>query len=168
MRTLILASLLLAAAPALLATPAPAPSDKPTPKAAVKKTAKSKKPAAPALPTEPEHLDDERMAVVPRVLVGESRCEFGRSVRVEPHPSLNGRFLLSIDKQQHTVTPQPTTTGVIRLENAHSGLVWLQVPVKSMLMNAKVGQRMADNCLHTAQAAELAAQETAGTPAAAQ
>lgn len=158
MRMLLLAALCLALAPAHA-----------NPAKATKKPAKPKT-VEPAPVPEPETLDDERMAVVPRVLVGESKCEFGRQVRLEPHPSLTGRFVLSLDRQQHVLTPQPTSTGVIRLENAKAGLVWLQVPIKSMLMNAKLGQRLADNCLHTAQTAELEAMKAAelapsGSPA---
>lgn len=149
MRLLLLASL------ALALTPGYANPTKPA-----KKPVKSKA-VVPTAAVEPETLDEERMAVVPRVLVGEIPCEFGRTVRVDPHPQLSGRFVLTLDKIQAIVTPQPTTTGVIRLENAQAGLVWLQVPVKSMLMNAKLGQRMADNCLHTAQAAELEALKSA-------
>lgn len=158
MRMLLLAALCLALAPAHA-----------NPAKATKKPARPKV-VEPAPAPEPEILDDERMAVVPRVLVGESKCEFDRQVRLEPHPSLTGRFVLSLDRQQHVLTPQPTSTGVIRLENAKAGLVWLQVPIKSMLMNAKLGQRLADNCLHTAQTAELEAMKAAelapsGSPA---
>jgi hypothetical protein len=42
--------------------------------------------------------------------------------------------------------PVPTNTGALRLEGKASGLVWLQLPTKSMLMNNKLGQRMADEC----------------------
>ncbi|MFO1252420.1 MAG: hypothetical protein U1E77_15090 [Inhella sp.] len=155
MRTLLLA----ASCSAICLAFAPAHAN-PTPPKPIKKVSKAKS-ALPVEPPEPETLDDERMAVVPRVLVGDSQCEFGRSVRVDPHPSLAGRFMLTLGKQQHILTPQPTSTGVIRLENAKAGLVWLQVPIKSMLMNAKLGQRLADNCLHTAQTAELEAMKAA-------
>lgn len=149
MRTILLAALCLALAPAH-ANPTKPPKKPNKPKV-----------VQPVAPPEPENLDDERMAVVPRVLVGDSQCEFGRSIRIDPHPSLAGRFMLSLGKQQHVLTPEPTSTGVIRLENAKLGLVWLQVPIKSMLMNAKLGQRLADNCLHTAQTAELEAMKAA-------
>jgi hypothetical protein len=34
----------------------------------------------------------------------------------------------------------------VRLEDAQAGAMWLQLPHKSMLMNSKLGQRMADEC----------------------
>lgn len=157
MRTLILSAALLALLSPVLAANAPQAAAKP---AAVKKGAK---PAAPAQPSEPETLDEDRMAVVPRVMTGPSHCEFGRTVHVDPHPTLAGRFVLKSDKLQATMTPQPTTTGVIRLENSQQGLVWLQVPIKSMLMNAKAGQRVADACVHKDQAAEVEALKAAAS-----
>jgi hypothetical protein len=39
--------------------------------------------------------------------------------------------------------------------------VWLQIPSKSMLMNAKVGQRMVDGCMHPEQRAAVSAVEGA-------
>ena len=121
---------------------------------------KRQNPPATSTPTvvpdhEHEELDAERLAVVPRVLVGESRCEMGKTVAIQPHPTLIGRFVLTHGKEAYTVTPQPTNTGVIRLENLRAGLVWLQVPIKSMLMDAKRGKRLADTCMHADQTAEV-------------
>jgi hypothetical protein len=45
------------------------------------------------------------------------------------------------------VAPEETDTGAVRLEDKKSGVVWIQIPAKSMLMNAKIGQRVADGCV---------------------
>jgi hypothetical protein len=143
-----------AAAPtAATAKPVTRTATKPTDKHATQRRVAAAAVASP----EPAELDEDRMAVVPRVMVGEKRCDAGKTVSVQPHANLPGRFVLAVGKEQHTVTPQPTTTGVIRLENAHAGVVWLQVPVKSMMMDAKKGHRLADNCIHPLQAAEIEA-----------
>ncbi len=124
----------------------------------------AKKPAKkPAEPVEPAELDAERLAVAPLVLQGESMCEFGQRVSVHPHPTLPGRFTLHHRGKQHVLTPQPTTTGVIRLENPRAGMLWLQVPVKSMLMDTKKGQRVADQCMHPTQHAEVEAMRAQST-----
>ena len=47
----------------------------------------------------------------------------------------------------------PTTTGVVRLEDKQAGATWMQLGNKSMLMNQKLGQRMADGCRNEVQAA---------------
>jgi hypothetical protein len=141
---------------------AQSPAKPSAPAATAKKSVK--KPAKKVVePAEPAEIDEERMAVAPRVLQGESVCEFGHKVAVHPHPHLPGRFHLLHRGQQHVLTPQPTTTGVVRLENAKAGLLWLQVPVKSMLMDTKKGQRVADQCMHPAQHAEVEAMRANGT-----
>lgn len=163
MRLLISLLPLLFAAP-LLANPAPAPAKSPA-KQAAKPAAKkpvARKPAAVAPApevAEPEQIGEELMAVVPMVLRGESSCEFGHKVQVVEHPSLPGRFLLEYRGIKHVLTPQPTTTGVVRLEDRRTGMIWLQVPVKSMLMDGRRGQRLADNCMHATQMAEVQANE---------
>ena len=49
--------------------------------------------------------------------------------------------------------PVATTTGAIRLEDRKAGAVWLQLANKSMLMNQKLGTRLADECASPAQIA---------------
>jgi hypothetical protein len=51
------------------------------------------------------------------------------------------------------MAPVISATGAIRLEDQKAGAVWLQIPNKSMLMNQKIGQRMADECMSTQQVA---------------
>ena len=68
---------------------------------------------------EPESLEEERMAVAPMVLIGDSQCEFGQRISLRPHPTLAGRFLLEHRGLKHVLTPLPTTTGVVRLEERH-------------------------------------------------
>ncbi|MDM4764930.1 hypothetical protein [Pelomonas sp. SE-A7] len=98
-------------------------------------------------------LSEEQMAVAPRVHAGEVPCEFNQKVHITPHPEHPGRFRLQFGKMVYNMTPEPTTTGAVRLEDKKNGVVWLQIPTKSMLMNSKIGQRMVDACVHPAQAA---------------
>ncbi len=177
MRLIVLCALTGLMSAPLLAQTHPTHPEHPTLKASptrppVKKPAKPSAKAAPAPKAaaaevahspEPDVLDADRLAVAPLVLVGEAQCEHGKKVGVKPHPSLAGRFLLTHGKDEYTLTPQPTNTGVVRLENPRAGIVWLQVPIKSMLMDAKKGQRMADSCLHAEQVAEVEAMRTPKT-----
>jgi hypothetical protein len=48
---------------------------------------------------------------------------------------------------KYRMTPVATSTGAVRLEDQKAGAVWLQIANKSMLMNQKLGQRMADECM---------------------
>ena len=159
-----LISLLAAALVVSFAQPLQAQSAQPAAKASKPaKPAKSSRSRPAPEPTEPATLDPELLAVAPLVMVGDSDCEFGRRISVKAHPTLEGRFLLEGKGLKHVLTPTPTTTGVIRLEERRSGMVWLQVPIKSMLLDGKKGQRVADNCLHPTQAAEVEASRAQST-----
>jgi hypothetical protein len=80
------------------------------------------------------------------VHTGRMLCELGNSVTVTPDPQQSTRFVVQMKKNTYFMTPVATTTGAVRLEDAQAGAMWLQLPHKSMLMNSKLGQRMADEC----------------------
>ena len=80
------------------------------------------------------------------VHIGHMVCELGNSVTVTPDPQQPARFIVQMKKNTYHMTPVATTTGAVRLEDTQAGAMWLQLPHKSMLMNSKLGQRMADEC----------------------
>ena len=83
---------------------------------------------------------------VGEVHTGHMVCELGNAVTVTPDPQQPTRFVVQMKKNTYLMTPVETTTGAVRLEDAQAGAMWLQLPNKSMLMNSKLGQRMADEC----------------------
>jgi hypothetical protein len=91
-------------------------------------------------------LGANELALAERVHVGILPCELGNSVHLTADPKQPGYFDLHMHKVRYRLVPVPTTTGAIRLEDAKAGAVWLQLGNKSMLMNHKLGQRMADEC----------------------
>ncbi len=80
------------------------------------------------------------------VHTGRMVCEMGNAVAVTPDPQQSARFIVQMKKNTYHMVPVETTTGAVRLEDAQAGAVWIQLPNKSMLMNSKLGQRMADEC----------------------
>lgn len=108
---------------------------------------KKKASKTPALPD----LSPEQLANAERVLTGPSACEFNQSVSVDAAPEKTGYFKVGFKGKSYVMAPEPTTTGAVRLEDKKNGLVWLQIANKSMLMNAKAGRRMVDNCVHPTQ-----------------
>lgn len=80
------------------------------------------------------------------VHTGRMVCELGNSVTVTPDPHQPSRFIVQLKRNTYLMTPVETTTGAVRLEDPQAGAMWLQLPHKSMLMNSKLGQRMADEC----------------------
>jgi hypothetical protein len=117
--------------------------------------------AGPALATD---LTPEQLKSAEGVFVGEASCDMKETVHLKAIDGKPGHFELTHKKARYTLTPEVTTTGAVRLEDRQAGVVWLQIPAKSMLLNAKLGRREVDGCLHAEQIAEAsAAKATAST-----
>lgn len=102
-------------------------------------------------PAAPAPLDAQALALADLVHTGRIGCELGKHVNVvrdEAHP---GYFKVTGSGFNFHMSPVPTSTGAIRLEDTRAGAVWLQIANKSMLMNQKAGQRLADECMSPAQ-----------------
>lgn len=100
-----------------------------------------------ALATEvTEQISANQLEISNRVLTGTAQCEFNQTVSVDPMQDKPGHFRVAFNQAVYTMTPQETSTGAVRLEDKRNGIVWLQIPSKSMMMNQKVGQRMVDGC----------------------
>lgn len=110
-------------------------------KAAVHATAET-----PVLP--PVALSPAQLAIADKVFVGKINCELAVVVTMTPDPQSAGRFFLEMGHKRYVLEPVVSSTGAIRLEDASSGAVWLQLGNKSMLMNQKEGKRLADECMN--------------------
>ena len=102
--------------------------------------------------------------IAARVQVGKIPCELGALVDLQIDPKAESQFILKHGKDTFQMRPVATTTGVIRLEDAKSGAVWLQISNKSMLMNQKLGRRLADECMTPEQAAAGLALKNSSAP----
>ena len=132
----------------------------------VAKTAKAAAPAHAAAHKAAPALSEGQMQASARVLIGDAGCEFNQAISVKAVAGQPGHFHVGFKKAVYTMVPEETTTGAVRLEDKKAGVVWLQIPTKSMLMNAKLGQRMVDACLMPEQHAAVAAAEAAAKAAA--
>jgi len=104
-----------------------------------------------------QRVSEAQLQIADRVLTGDAACEFNQTVSVLPISGQPGHFKLTYKQASYTVVPEETTSGAIRLEDKKAGIVWLQIPSKSMLMNARAGQRMVDGCMHAEQRAAVQA-----------
>lgn len=102
------------------------------------------------------------LAIAERVYQGRLPCELGAFVTLTADASAPGYFDLQMNKLRYHMAPVVSSTGAIRLEDPQAGAVWLQLANKSMLMNQKLGQRLADDCMNPDQA--LAAQAMLKNP----
>lgn len=145
------------------ATDVPAKPAKPM-NAAVAAQQRANKAKGIALATETvQRISETQLQLADRVLTGDAACEFDQVVNVERIEGKPGYFRLKHKKAVYTLVPEETTTGALRLEDKKAGIVWLQIPSKSMLMNARIGQRIVDGCMHPEQRAAVAAVEAAAS-----
>jgi len=166
-----LASALMLLAPAFaLAQTVAQPAAKPAPKATAKapakataakatKTAKAEPPSsrtqlrsatgqvAAGIMAAEAALSPAELAIAERVHVGRIACELGAHVSLKADPAAPGHFDVEGKGFKYRMTPVATTTGTVRLEDPKGGAVWLQIANKSMLMDQKRGQRLADECM---------------------
>lgn len=94
-----------------------------------------------------EALSTEDLAVAERVHKGRIACELGAFVNVNADTANPGYFIVDGRGFKYHMVPVKTSTGTVRLEDKAAGAVWLQIANKSMLMNQKAGQRLADECM---------------------
>ncbi|MBE7426348.1 MAG: hypothetical protein HS106_09930 [Ideonella sp.] len=104
-----------------------------------------------------QRISEAQLQIADRVLTGDAACEFDQTVSVRPIAGQPGRFRLTYKRASYTMVPEETSSGAVRLEDKKAGIVWLQIPSKSMLMNARIGQRLVDACTLAEQRAAVAA-----------
>lgn len=97
-------------------------------------------------------LTPDQLDIARRVYQGNLPCELGAFVSLKEDARSPGYFDVQIKNQKYRMLPVATSTGAVRLEDVKAGAVWLQLANKSMLMNQKLGQRLADACMNPEQA----------------
>ena len=116
----------------------------------IKSTAKN---MAAGIEAAEDALTPAELSIAERVYVGKLPCELGSAVTLTPDAKTPGYFDVQGKNFKYRMFPVATTTGAIRLEDRKAGAVWLQLANKSMLMNQKLGTRLADECASPAQVA---------------
>jgi len=89
------------------------------------------------------------VAATPRraaLVAGQFHCELGNRVDVSADPKHPDAIKLAWKGRSYPLMAVATSTGALRYEDAASGNVWIQIPAKSMLLNAKAGQQLANEC----------------------
>ena len=87
-----------------------------------------------------------------RVFVGTASCDDNQQITIAAVAGMPGHFTLTHKKTVVRLVTQETTSGAVRLADVKTGLLWIQIPAKSMLMNTKSGRRVADACTTPEQA----------------
>jgi hypothetical protein len=186
LKTYISALTLLGAVLALNAPGVMAQTEKPAAKKAVKKAAKkpaARKPVAKAA-EKPGYDstasdDDGKEPDVTGSLLTDYQCDLGASVSIYQNRTDDKHIALRWEKTLYRLRRVETTTGADRFESRRYGLVWIGIPAKGILLDAKKGQQLANECkspqqlagkppiTFPPQAAPVAPGAPAATPAAA-
>jgi hypothetical protein len=118
-------------------------------KPSAKKSTKAVAAAAGAasVATAVQALSPDELQIAERVHTGRIACELGAYVNVSADQQKPGHFQVDGKGFKYLMVPVATSTGTVRLEDKQAGAVWLQIANKSMLMNQKLGQRLADECM---------------------
>jgi len=150
---------------------APTPASAQTPAAPAKKTLKKqtvKQKAAKAVQQKPGPLldEDDKEFDAAGAAVTEVNCELGNKVTLYRNAADTEHMALRWNQRVHRMTKVSTTTGANRYENSKYGLVWIGIPAKGMLLDAKRGQQLANECKDAEQSAPVVVPVTAPeTPA---
>jgi hypothetical protein len=84
--------------------------------------------------------------VASRVYWGSLPCELGQVVTLTPDSKAPGYFDLTLKKYRFRMHAVQSKSGAVRLDAVSGDAVWIQLSNKSMLVNAKLGKRVADAC----------------------
>jgi hypothetical protein len=138
-----------------VAKPAAQPAPKAAPKRVVKTTPRQQlKDQAGGLALASQvvaQITQAQLDLASHVYTGTADCEFKQTVSVQPLQDRPGHFTVAHLTRRYTMVPQETSTGAVRLEDSQAGVMWLQIPAKSMLMDSRRGQRLVDSCQHDLQ-----------------
>jgi len=94
-----------------------------------------------------ERLTDAELEIAKTIQTGRIQCELGADVTVSADERNPGFFHVVAGKQRYYMHPVESRTGAVRMEDNRAGAMWLQLGNKSMLMNQRLGQRIADECV---------------------
>lgn len=77
---------------------------------------------------------------------GEYKCELGRSVNIKGITPDRRSVNLNWGRKEYTMLAVSTASGALRYEDAASGLVWIVIPAKAMLLDTSKGKQLANEC----------------------
>ena len=77
---------------------------------------------------------------------GTYRCEMGKKVEIQRDASNANSIKINWQGNRHTLQRYDSTSGLPRYEDRKNGLVWIDLPWKSVLMDSKTGSPLANEC----------------------
>lgn len=78
--------------------------------------------------------------------VGHYKCELNRSVQVRHVEEDLKTAVVNWNRRDYTMKAVNTASGALRYEDGSSGLVWIVITGKSMLLDTRQGKQLANEC----------------------
>lgn len=77
---------------------------------------------------------------------GVYHCDMNRRVELRQVADDKKSAILYWERRNYTLHAVSTQTGALRLEDKTSGLTWIVIPGKSMLLDTRLGRQLANDC----------------------
>lgn len=91
--------------------------------------------------------------------VTEYACELGNKITIYTNDTDDSHIALRWKQRLHRLARIGTTTGALRFENPHYGLIWIGIPSKGILLDSKLNRQLANECKNAEQSAIVATAE---------
>ena len=89
--------------------------------------------------------------------ITEYACELNNKLTIYTNEGDDSHIALRWKQRLHRLARVGTTTGALRFENPHWGLVWIGIPSKGILLDSKLNRQLANECKNAEQSAIVAA-----------
>lgn len=83
-------------------------------------------------------------------------CELGNKITIYTNDNDAAHIALRWKNRLHRLARIGTTTGALRFENPHYGLIWIGIPSKGILLDSKLNRQLANECKNATQSAIVA------------
>ncbi|MEY3183712.1 MAG: hypothetical protein RLZZ613_400 [Pseudomonadota bacterium] len=80
------------------------------------------------------------------VQAGLYRCHQGVQIIVKYIAPDFGSIVVQYKGKDHLLFAVDTATGAVRYQDQRSGITWIKIPSKSMLLDSKLGRQLANDC----------------------
>lgn len=84
-------------------------------------------------------------------------CELGNKITIYTNEKDTDHMALRWKHRLHRMNRIATTTGAQRFENPVSGIIWIGIPSKGILLDSKLNRQLANECKSAEQSKPLAA-----------
>jgi membrane-bound inhibitor of C-type lysozyme len=88
--------------------------------------------------------------------VTEYACELNNKLTIYSNDGDDSHIALRWKTRLHRLARVGTTTGALRFENPHWGLIWIGIPSKGILLDSKLNRQLANECKNAEQSAIVA------------